>query len=146
MTLRLLMDYHMEFLSLKGGRTGSSESLDLLSHRLFWVYTWQNATLLESTSRGSFFVDNPQFWRERDPGLVFVINDSPSNWHQLNSPFLRGSSRFGHRGSNSDKFFPQLIDEGENKRWRFAGVQMMAQHWMRAWQLCDFPGDRDQYC
>ena len=41
MTLKLLTEQHLEFLSLKGGCTGSS------------VYSCQNATLLEITCHGS---------------------------------------------------------------------------------------------
>ena len=44
MTVKLLTEHHLEFLSLIGGYTGSS------------VYTCQNATLLEITSCGSNFV------------------------------------------------------------------------------------------
>ena len=40
----LLTEHHLEFLSLIGGCTGSSE----------YVYSCQNATLLEITCRGSF--------------------------------------------------------------------------------------------
>ena len=43
MIVKLLNEYHLEFLSLKGGCTGSSES----------TYTCQNATLLEITFRDS---------------------------------------------------------------------------------------------
>ena len=46
MSVKLLTDHHLEFLSLKGGSTGSSESC-------------QNATLLEITCRGSL-----EFWLE----------------------------------------------------------------------------------
>ena len=36
---------------------------------------------------------------------------------------------FCQRGSNFDKVFFFLLDEGrEDKKWRFAGVPMMAQH------------------
>ena len=42
MTLKLLTEHHLEFLSLKGGCRGSSES------------TRQNATLLEITCHGSY--------------------------------------------------------------------------------------------
>ena len=41
MMVKLLIEHHLEFLSLKGGCTGSS------------VYTCQKATLLEITSHGS---------------------------------------------------------------------------------------------
>ena len=41
MSVKLLTEHHLEFLSLKGGDTGSSE------------YTCQNATLLEITCHGS---------------------------------------------------------------------------------------------
>ena len=30
-------------------------------------------------------------------------------------------------------------------RWRFAGGTILAQHLMLVWQLCDFPGNYDQY-
>ena len=30
-------------------------------------------------------------------------------------------------------------------KWRFAGRQIMANNKMLTWQLCDFPGDWDQY-
>ena len=46
MTLKLLTEHHLEFLSLKGGSTGSSESTLV-----------QNATLLEITCHGSYM-----FW------------------------------------------------------------------------------------
>ena len=42
MSVKLLTEHHLDFPSLKGGCTGSSES-----------YTCQNATLLEITCRGS---------------------------------------------------------------------------------------------
>ena len=42
MIVKLLTEHHLEFLSLKGGCTGSSES------------AFQNATLLEITCHGSF--------------------------------------------------------------------------------------------
>ena len=48
MTVKLLTEPHLEFLSLKGVCTGSS-----------WVYTWQNATLLEITCHGSYKLDLP---------------------------------------------------------------------------------------
>ena len=44
MVVKLLTEHHLEFLSLLGGCTGSSE----------YVYSCQNATLLEITCRGSF--------------------------------------------------------------------------------------------
>ena len=44
MIVKLLTEHHLEFLSLKGGCRGSSE------------YTCQNATLLEITCHGSYFV------------------------------------------------------------------------------------------
>ena len=31
-------------------------------------------------------------------------------------------------------------------KWRFAGVPMMATHWILALLLCDFSGDPDLYC
>ena len=43
MTVKLLTDDHLEFLTLKGGCTGSSEST-----------LCQNATLLEITCHGSY--------------------------------------------------------------------------------------------
>ena len=47
MTLKLLTEHNLEFLSLKGGCKGSSEST-----------LFQNATLLEITCRGSIIVIN----------------------------------------------------------------------------------------
>ena len=44
-SIKLLTERHLEFLSLKGGCTGSSESI-------------LNATLLEITCRGSCILDN----------------------------------------------------------------------------------------
>ena len=44
MTVKLLTENHLEFLSLKGGCTGS----------FVWVYTCQNATLLEIICQGFF--------------------------------------------------------------------------------------------
>ena len=32
---------------------------------------------------------------------------------------------------------------GVKFKWRFAGVPLKVQHWMLAWQLCDFSGDPD---
>ena len=43
MTVKLLTEHHWEFLSLQGRL-----------HRLVWVYTCQNATLLEITCHGSY--------------------------------------------------------------------------------------------
>ena len=43
-SVKLLTEQHLEFLSLKGGCTGSSESTQVC----------QNATLLEITCRGSY--------------------------------------------------------------------------------------------
>ena len=43
MTVKLLTEHHLEFQSLKGGCTGSSES----------TQSWQNATLLEISCHGS---------------------------------------------------------------------------------------------
>ena len=48
-SVNLLIEYHLEFLSLKGGFTGSSES----------IYTCQNATLFEITCHGSFVLEKP---------------------------------------------------------------------------------------
>ena len=45
MSVKLLTEHHFEFLSLKGGYTGWSES-----------NTCQNATLLEITYHGSFYL------------------------------------------------------------------------------------------
>ena len=45
LSVKLLTEHYLEFLSLKGGCTGSSVS----------VYTGQNTTLLEITCHGSFF-------------------------------------------------------------------------------------------
>ena len=45
MSVKLLAEHHLEVLSLKGGRIGSSEST-----------LEKNATLLEATCRGSLFV------------------------------------------------------------------------------------------
>ena len=45
MSVKLLTDHHLEFLSLKGDCTGSSESTLV-----------QNATLLEITCQGSFML------------------------------------------------------------------------------------------
>ena len=45
MNMKLLTEHHLEFLSFKGGCTGSSE-----------IYTCQNATLLEITCHGSYLV------------------------------------------------------------------------------------------
>ena len=52
MTVKLLTEHHLEFLSLKGGCTGSSES------------THVNATLLEITCHGSVFsyLDQNMLW------------------------------------------------------------------------------------
>ena len=44
MTVELLTEHHLEFLSLKGGHNCSSESM----------CTCQNATLLEISCRGSY--------------------------------------------------------------------------------------------
>ena len=30
-------------------------------------------------------------------------------------------------------------------KWRFAGVSMLGQHWMLAYELCDFPGKKNLY-
>ena len=43
MIVKLLTEHHLEFLSLKGGCTGSSESTDV-----------KNATLFEISCQGSF--------------------------------------------------------------------------------------------
>ena len=45
MTVNLLIEHHLEFLSLKGGL-----------HILVWVYTCQDATLLKIACRGSYKV------------------------------------------------------------------------------------------
>ena len=45
MIVKLLTEHHLEFLRLKGGCTGSSES------------TLQNTTLLEITCHGSFVIN-----------------------------------------------------------------------------------------
>ena len=45
MTVKLLTEHHWEFLSLKGGCTGSSES-----------YNCQNATLLEMLCHNSYII------------------------------------------------------------------------------------------
>ena len=45
-TIKLLTEHHLEFLSLKGGYTGSSESIN----------SCQNATFLEITCHGSYVV------------------------------------------------------------------------------------------
>ena len=71
---------------------------------------------------------------------------------------IRGSRKFCQRGSNSDVGFLSRWSVGGSKlplkaghhwlasetpfKWRFAGVPMMAQHWILAWQLCDFQGIR----
>ena len=69
--------------------------------------------------------------------------------------YMRGSRKFCQRGSNLDIVF--LVDEGREDpsttisglsmarqrnaiKWRFAGVLMMAQHGMLAWQLRFFRG------
>ena len=46
MIVKLLTEYHLEFLSLKGGCRGSSES----------TQSCQNTTLLEITCHGSYFL------------------------------------------------------------------------------------------
>ena len=48
MIVKLRTEHHLEFLSLKGGCTGSSESTR--------VYTCQNATLLEISCTGSILL------------------------------------------------------------------------------------------
>ena len=50
MSFKLLTEPHFEFLSLKGGYTGPSEST--------LVYTCQNTALLEITCRGSNVNEN----------------------------------------------------------------------------------------
>ena len=55
--------------------------------------------------------------------------------------FIRGkriqiSLKAGHHRPASETPF----------KWRFAGGPMMAQHWLLAWQLCDFSWVPDQYC
>ena len=49
MNVKLLTEHHLEFLFLKGGCTGSSEST---------LMTCQTATLLEITCRGSHYLEN----------------------------------------------------------------------------------------
>ena len=80
MTVKLLTEHHLEFLSLKGGRTGSSEST-LVKMQHYWkLYVTahmskchivgnhmsriicQNATLLEITCHGSY-VKLPHCWK-----------------------------------------------------------------------------------
>ena len=47
MSVKLLTEHNLEFLSLKGGCTGSSE----------YTLTSENATLLEITCGGSYYAD-----------------------------------------------------------------------------------------
>ena len=47
MIVKLLTEYHLEFLSLKGGCRGSSESTHV-----------KNASLLEISCHGSIYIDN----------------------------------------------------------------------------------------
>ena len=75
---------------------------------------------------------------------------------------MRGPRKFCQRGggSNFDNVFFYFVEEeledqiplkaGHHRpasetpfKWRFAGEPMVAQHWMQAWQPCDFPGDPD---
>ena len=77
------------------------------------------------------------------------------------SNLMRGSRKLCQGGGNFDLFFLFfLVDEGREgpntiisgpsstrqrnaggpMKWRFAGGPMIAQHWMPAWQLCDFQG------
>ena len=52
MSVKLLTEHPLEFLSLKRGCTGLSES---------WVYTCQNATLLEITCHGSNYFNRSRY-------------------------------------------------------------------------------------
>ena len=58
MTVKLLMEYHLEFLSLKGGCTGSSESIPV-----------KNTTLFEITCHSSYVPDlDPSFLQRLTTG------------------------------------------------------------------------------
>ena len=59
MTVRLLTEHHLEFLSLTGDCTGLSES----------TLSCQNAILLEITCRGSMFI-----WFRNQTGSVSVTS------------------------------------------------------------------------
>ena len=64
---------------------------------------------------------------------------------------MRGSRKFCQRGSNivfyKEKRIQIALKAGHHRpvsempfKWRFAGGPMGANHWMLAWQLCDFQG------
>ena len=116
-------------------------------HRIVWVYSCQNATLLEITCRGSFVL---YVWRclitwPNDPVFKQPPLDLTNIRHKLlwslscaiPERFFRGSPTFfffvldeviqiplkaGHHRSASETPF----------QWRSAGVPMMAQHWKLA--------------
>ena len=55
MNIKLLGEHHLEFPSWKGGCTAfGASAFKRRLHRLVWVYTCQNATLLEITCHGSY--------------------------------------------------------------------------------------------
>ena len=68
MIVKLLTEHHLEFLSLKGGCRGLSESTHVR------IYTCQNATLLEISCTGSFYYN-------------LIIETKPSGRH-LKSPLF----------------------------------------------------------
>ena len=46
----------------------------------------------------------------------------------------------GREDPNTTLSEPSLAGQWTALKWCFSGVSMMAQHWMLAWQLCDFQG------
>ena len=87
-------------------------------------------------------------------------NDLGDEYHYL-LRCMRGSRKFCQRGSNFFFFFFLIrgkriqiaLKVGHHWpasetpfKWRFAGELMMVHHRMLAWQLCDFSGDKEQYC
>ena len=80
----------------------------------------------------------------------WVLFDSKCMYHVwIQKSFVRG-------GPTLTMFFFKLIGGSEYHykraiisppaKQRFVGVPMMAQHWMLAWWLCNFPGFADQSC
>ena len=51
----------------------------------------------------------------------------------------------GRKDPNTTKSGPSSAREQNVIKWCLAGVALMGQHWMLAWQLCHFSGDPVQY-
>ena len=82
MTVKLLTEHHLEFLSLKGGGTGSSESKHVnlphcLNHmsRLIFIFRGSSELICQNIKRNMRYVVIPHE-RGRDIGLALSVSSS----------------------------------------------------------------------